>query len=285
VAGNEFILYTQQVGWRLDRCRFDRMMLAAGATKAVVLPASVTGVALSGQHWTLRIGNDAVRSRFLVDASGRAANVSRRVGLRTTGVDRLIGCFATVPDSGAAMRDTLIEAVPEGWWFATRLPDGRHVLGCLTDADLLRRLDLRRAAGWLDRLGATRFARLHWSGDPPERAPRLVAAGSRQLRGTVQGPFLAVGDALASFDPISGQGIVNALRSGVFAAYAAADWLRGDTGGIERYRSLAEREYARYRRILRDYYRDEMRWPNAPFWRRRHAADAGAGDRIGRNRT
>jgi flavin-dependent dehydrogenase len=77
---------------------------------------------------------------------------------------------------------------------------------------------------------------------------------------------------LSCCDPISGQGIVKALRSGIFAAYAAADWLRGDASGLTRYQELAAREFAGYRRTLHRYYRQEMRWPDAPFWLRRHAA-------------
>jgi flavin-dependent dehydrogenase len=42
--------------------------------------------------------------------------------------------------------------------------------------------------------------------------------------------WLAVGDAASTFDPLSSQGIVKVLRSGVCASYAIADPL---TGGID----------------------------------------------------
>jgi 2-polyprenyl-6-methoxyphenol hydroxylase-like FAD-dependent oxidoreductase len=100
----------------------------------------------------------------------------------------------------------------------------------------------------LDALGATNFARLHWNGERSIDAPRIVAAGSRLFRNVIERPFIAVGDALSCCDPISGQGIVKALRSGIFAAYVAADWLRGDASGLTRYQELAAREFAGYRR-------------------------------------
>jgi hypothetical protein len=61
------------------------------------------------------------------------------------------------------------------------------------------------------------------------------------------------------------------MRSGVFASYAAADWLRskGDDG-LRRHRSLEREQFAAYLRTLADYYRLEQRWPDAPFWQRRH---------------
>src|SRR5262249_58500811 len=106
--------------------------------------------------------------------------------------------------------------------------------------------------------------------------PRLWPASSRWLKGDPAVPLLAVGDAAARFDPVSGQGIVKALRSGIFASYAVADWLRQkDDRGLRRYWALVEREFDAYRGTLRDYYSLEQRWPDRPFWRRRHSdADA-----------
>jgi flavin-dependent dehydrogenase len=271
LVGTEFMLHVHQIGWRLDRCRFDCMMRDAAAQVACVLPAAITSAEHDLRGWVLRTGNDTLRAPILVDATGRAARVSRWLGAGVADIDRLIGCFVTLPDGGVAMQETLIEAVPDGWWFATRLPDGRRVLGCMTDADIVRRLRLRHVDGWLDALGVTNFARLHWSGERSIDQPRMLAAGSRLFRNIIQQPFIAVGDALSCFDPISGQGIVKALRSGIFAAYAAADWLRGDATGLIRYQELAAQEFAGYRRTLRGYYREETRWANAPFWQRRHA--------------
>jgi len=274
LSGNEFLLHAHQIGWRLDRVRFDRMMRDAAAESAAVLSSGVEAATWDGSRWTLRIAGATVHARMLIDATGRAARLARHPPSRLAQADRLVGSFVTLPDGGA-MRDTLIEAVPDGWWFATRLPDGRRVLGCMTDADILRRSRLGSAEGWRTALAATRFARLHWGGETVTEAPCLTAAGSRGLRDRGPGAFLAVGDALCCFDPISGLGIVKALRSGVFAAYATADWLRGDMTAIGRYQALAEREYAGYLHTLGDYYRQEMRWPDRPFWKRRHGPSAG----------
>ena len=77
------------------------------------------------------------------------------------------------------------------------------------------------------------------------------------------------------YDPVSGQGIIKALRSGIFASYAIGDFLRnGDVRGLSRYDLMVSREFAAYREVLRDYYTQEKRWPNQPFWRRRTAAAA-----------
>src|SRR6185312_3577441 len=156
LSGNEFLLHAHQIGWRLDRVRFDRMMRDAAAESAAVLSSGVEAATWDGSRWTLRIAGATVHARMLIDATGRAARLARHPPSRLAQADRLVGSFVTLPDGGA-MRDTLIEAVPDGWWFATRLPDGRRVLGCMTDADILRRSRLGSAEGWRTALAATRF--------------------------------------------------------------------------------------------------------------------------------
>ena len=82
--------------------------------------------------------------------------------------------------------------------------------------------------------------------------------------------WLAVGDAASIFDPLSSQGIVKALRSGVFASYAIADLLlNGDDLGLRRYRRYVQDEFEGYAKNRAQYYGEERRWPESEFWRRR----------------
>jgi flavin-dependent dehydrogenase len=83
--------------------------------------------------------------------------------------------------------------------------------------------------------------------------------------------WLAVGDAASRFDPLSSQGIVKALRSGIFASYAIGDLLlNGDKSGLRRYQRFVAEEFKSYAQTRLKYYRQEQRWPNSEFWRRRH---------------
>jgi flavin-dependent dehydrogenase len=100
------------------------------------------------------------------------------------------------------------------------------------------------------------------------------------LAGDTLQPLLCVGDAASSFDPVSGQGIVKALRSAIFASYAIGDWLkRNDSGGLQRYRAFIKAEFAAYRLTLHEYYASERRWPTSAFWQRRHAPSMPPRDR------
>ena len=63
---------------------------------------------------------------------------------------------------------------------------------------------------------------------------------------------------------------MKALRTGKLGAFAILDAIRGVEGGPEKYRRIVSAEYARYRQDRREVYRMEQRWPDAPFWQRRH---------------
>ena len=83
--------------------------------------------------------------------------------------------------------------------------------------------------------------------------------------------WLAVGDAALSFDPLSAQGLFNALFTGLAGAEAAQRHLQGDQQALPGYQDqlhAIERAYASH---LDASYRQEQRWPQRLFWQRRQA--------------
>jgi 2-polyprenyl-6-methoxyphenol hydroxylase-like FAD-dependent oxidoreductase len=279
LASNEFIFQPRQVGWRLDRARFDAMMLAAARARvARYVAGSVAGLAFAERTWraALRDGT-SVTARFAIDATGRDAALARAIGLRPARLDRLIGCsveFADVADDGEGL---MIETVPDGWWYTAAIPGGRRVVVHMSDSDLVRARGLRDIDRWMAALRETRHVRATVATARPLGPPRVHPAGSARVDlDATSLPLLAVGDAASCFDPVSGQGIVKALRSGVFACYAVADFLRrGDDTGLVRHRALMAQEFTAYRQTLVDFYAQESRWADRPFWQRRcRAADA-----------
>jgi len=273
LVSNEFLFQTQQVGWRLDRARFDAMLRTAAAARATSIAAKVDAATREGSQWRLHLG-DGTRhtARFIVDASGRGGFIARTHGVRADTRDRLVGSvmlFADAPDDGAGL---LIETFAGGWWYTAALPDNRRIAACMSDADLVRPLGIGTLQGWLEQLGETRHVRHALGAAQPLGAPQLRAAGSRHIVGDTALPLLCVGDAASCFDPVSGQGIFKALRGGVFASYAIADSLRGNQNAAARFRRFVKSEFAAYAQTLSHYYALEQRWPDRPFWQRRNGA-------------
>jgi 2-polyprenyl-6-methoxyphenol hydroxylase-like FAD-dependent oxidoreductase len=274
LGSNEFLFHTYQVGWRLDRAAFDATLVQAATSRSAVhLRSKVVALAHQGEEWLVSLSDGAVHSaRFVVDATGRAAAVARRSRLRPENLDHLVGCCLHVASLSDGTEGLMIESFAEGWWYTAAIPGGGRVVACMTDADRVRPLGLSCGQGLKRLLAQTKHVQQVVDISRPIDRPKIYPAGSRRLQGKTTLPLLCVGDAAMCYDPISGQGIVKALRSGIFAAYATGDFLRdGDVRGLSRYQLMLDREFASYRQALRGYYGQERRWPNRLFWRRRTA--------------
>ena len=269
-------------GWHLDRRAFDAGLIDAVRERGVqVVAAQVRWAQRRGSGWELgaRTGHGpplCVRARFVVDAGGRTARLSRAAGARRRRLDRLVA--VVWPLAGGRDRDaaTTVEATRDGWWYTSPYAGGRRIVAFLTDADLLPPRRDRLPAGW-------------WpAAPPPAHVAAIVRDGGYHGAGPAHATdaattclevlgddtWLASGDAAVSVDPLSSQGVLTALEMGREAARAATATVLG--GEPARARAAYAR---RYGEVLRDhlalraaYHALEERWPDAPFWSRRHAS-------------
>ncbi|KVD74523.1 hypothetical protein WS62_04985 [Burkholderia sp. ABCPW 14] len=272
LTSNEFLFHAHQVGWRLERGDFDCMLRrAASARVASAINAKVTRIARPLTEWQVFLSDGTtLAARYVVDATGTAAALARRCGLRAIASDRLVGCSLRTGSLSDGSEGLMIEAVEHGWWYSAATP-GARVVAFMTDADRLRPLGLLSAASFRRLAENTRYIRQVADLDHLHGRPMTCPASSRFIETTPAVPLLCVGDAAIRYDPLSGQGIAKALQSGIFAAYAIADsLLRGDARGLSRYRLMLQRDFGSYRQSLHEYYATERRWPNEPFWQRRH---------------
>ncbi|HEX9983238.1 MAG TPA: tryptophan 7-halogenase [Thermoanaerobaculia bacterium] len=249
---NDYFFGTAGNGWHLDRTAFDAMLADAAEARGVTV---------------VRGERAAVDARVVVDATGGAAAIARRRGASFVSGDHLVAAVRFYDGGGDDPR-TLVEAFADGWWYTAGLPDGKRVVACMTDGDLARGLRLAEEASWSALLSGTTHVAPLVRGKGSELVVR--SADSRRLDVAAGDGWVAVGDAASRFDPLSSQGIIKALRSGVFASYAVGDLLvRGDESGVRRYRGFVEQEFASYLTVRTKFYREETRWPEREFWRRR----------------
>ncbi|MBY5337010.1 NAD(P)/FAD-dependent oxidoreductase [Rhizobium leguminosarum] len=252
-------------GVRLDRLRFDqalrRKAIEAGAG---FCRANVVSIERADAGWRCTLTDGArVAARWLIDATGRSARIGRLLGARRHRGSALVGLYATaVPSSNADVDRTVIEALPSGWIYAGRL-GGRHfAVGFHTsprEAAVIRRMpqrfdDIIRAAPML----AVMFRSFEFDGKLIARDAR--SAWIEPLRGA---KWISCGDAALSFDPLAGQGLFNAIRTGM----AAADEISTNTGEATSYEDELERVSMNYRERRHALYCAEMRWKDHPFWR------------------
>jgi flavin-dependent dehydrogenase len=271
---NDFFFMPSNVGWHLNRAAFDRMLANEAQRRGakLILDTRVRDALRTSEGWRLQLSNKhTIAARFVVDASGSAA-LARRAGARFVEADCLVGIAGFFDQCNGDSR-TLVEAFEHGWWYTAGLPDSRRIAICMTDADVARRLRMHETKEW-SRLLAT-MPHVGAIVGECEVAKTLIvrSASSRRLDPVTGDNWLAVGDSASRFDPLSSQGIVKALRSGVFASYAICDLLRdGDRKGLKKYSRYVFEEFASYIRTRRKYYQEEQRWPASEFWRRRQGS-------------
>lgn len=194
---DDFIRRPGSKGFVIDRARFDaRLRTLAHAAGSGAIEGRILSLHQENDSFELQIRREGATTRLLtsvvVDATGRAAAVARRLGAERVVTERLVAECRLLDRSGLPSQEAVwleIESHSTCWTYATSGPDGRRE-GWIVYRDHHRRV----AQGHL--LNASAACLTH-------------AAG--------QG-WIAIGDAAAAFDPIASQGLVNALSSAAVAA-------------------------------------------------------------------
>ncbi|MFJ2212277.1 NAD(P)/FAD-dependent oxidoreductase [Streptomyces sp. NPDC101062] len=277
----DFINDPRGHGWYLDRRVFDgRLREAVRAAGAEVVENSAVRrpVRRPDGGWVLVLrgagGDRTVRCRWLVDATGRAAAVAVGCGARRRRCDRLAAlCLVLGAAPGAVEGCSLVESDEDGWWYTAPLPGWRRLVAYFTDADLPSAA-LRTAAELRPRLLATRHVgrRAEPHGFVPSAVLRRAPAHSVFLDRVWGDGWVAAGDAAVAFDPLSSQGVLTALYTGMGAGQAVDARLRGDAAALAGYEDGVRRARAAYVRGHRIVHARETRWAHRVFWARRLAA-------------
>jgi flavin-dependent dehydrogenase len=276
---NEFIFSQHGNGWHVDRNTFDAMLTAEGMAAGVDVKfmSAPCGPPRRQRHWALPVKSKSgeareLNVRFIVDATGRRSWFASSLGVRHRVCDQLAAIFVFYQLDPATAIDncTLVEASQHGWWYSATLPQSRVAVAFMADAACLRQIRWRSLEEWHSLSAVALQTRKIIENAIPSGNPILCSAASRRLEQVVGEGWLAVGDAASTFDPLSSQGIVKGLHSGVCAARSICRYLRGRKAALQEYANLIEREYSTYLDARSNYYRLEQRWPDSPFWRQRH---------------
>ncbi|MGW1898192.1 FAD-dependent monooxygenase [Streptomyces hirsutus] len=272
-------------GWHLDRPLFDRTLRAAVRAAGADLAEHTAvrrPVRLRDGTWRLilRVAHArprAVTCRWIVDATGRRAAIAVTAGARRHVEDRLTAYHLTLDAlPGATDGHSLVESAPDGWWYTALLPSRRRLVSYFTAPDLFTPTDFRRS------LLTTRYVApaAHPHGldtlSPPRRAP----AHSAHLDHLHGDGWIAAGDAAVAFDPLSSQGVLTALYTGLCAGQAIDARLWGAPGALDAYTARISAARVAYHHAHRTAHAQETRWPDHPFWSRRQGKAGRQGGEV-----
>jgi flavin-dependent dehydrogenase len=276
-------------GWHLNRAAFDAALRAR--TRAAAVPtyqARLRHLAaepdtpeaspshllrLDGAGTQLGADLPELRTPWLIDATGRAAFVSRRLQGGRLRLDDQLAAVAWVP---AAPHDhdasTRIRSVPGGWWYTALLPTGQRVICFHGLPDTVAAL-VRSPATFLADFNAAALLQqpLALAALPQVRA---VEAGIARARQAATPGLLCVGDAALAFDPLAAQGLFFALYSGLQAGRTLAHCLAtpgAQATALLNYQGQLDRVFEANQRARTYFYASESRYAQQPYWRSRLA--------------
>lgn len=260
-------------GWHLDRPRFESWLrvLAQERGAELLSPATLDGLQRHDEKWSIRLKTDKIQNevtaRFVIDAGGQSTPLVRKLGQKSRVLENLVCCYVYGRDQASGARGmTYVQAVRNGWFYTAPIPYGRRILAFHTDADLHdKRLGV---IGWLEE--TKELASLLATVDfVPDGETFITSARSAVLEPAAGEGWLAVGDAAMSFDPLSSQGLFNALFTGLAAAEAVDSHLKGNQLSLTQYHHITRAIFEAYQQKLSATYAAERRWPDEPFWQRR----------------
>jgi len=275
---SDTLLDPHGAGWRLNRNRFDADLeaaaLHAGAHRRT---ARVIGAARNDGTWKIELTEGTATAKWLIDATGRRASVARRLGAQRHRDAPLMAVCVWLASNGAQATEVdheqraFVEAVPEGWWYAARLPG--NIRTVLFHTDPVHTVSPLDAVKWQTAVARTNHIQRFVSGAQPVEPLRGTEACGAWTEPYMGDGWLTAGDAAMSFDPISSQGIFNALYTGMAAANAVETSLGGSTTAGAEYTDRLRSIRQAYLRHRHSYYAAESRWPDQPFWRTQHDCD------------
>lgn len=273
-------------GLHVDRGSLNRAIKSA-ATKAGVRfihNAQLTSLSGNTGKWVIEAKSGDQRyninAHFVVDASGRANIVARKLGLKRINIDRAVAihtqCSRIETDRATQKQNyigtTLIEAVDNGWWYRAPLPNGKSILSFHSDSDLPSTRIMQQPTHWLEALRSTKL--IASDIELPKESDlnlTLCAANSSFSTHGAGHAWLAIGDAALAFDPLSSQGMFNALTTALLAKQCIYQTLEGNGNATSAYAQSLSKVCNAYQRNLSEVYQSETRWPESPFWKRRCA--------------
>jgi flavin-dependent dehydrogenase len=262
----DFILDKEGAGWRLDRPKFEQTLARHACAQGVTVKHGRLQDCRQRQgRWQLDTDRGQhIRTGFVIDATGRTGTVTRRMGIQRVKTRPLVATW-TVGDRLEQGTDrTLVETTADGWWYGALLPDGRPLAILHTDA--VRAASLKKSPhAWCQRLAGTSLLAQHLdhNGFSQSRVRGVDARGSC-LQTTSGDDWAACGDAAQSFDPLSSQGIYNALAcAGMLARGLLAD---NPKQGLRDYSQKLSRVQSVYAHQREAFYRDAREHHQSAFW-------------------
>lgn len=272
-------------GWQLNRKEFESFLRKKATERSVncFWGYQLFQCKFEDEHWvlTFALTNEiskkiVIKAKFVIDASGRQSHFARKLGIERQSEDKLISVWATLNNEEVSALST-ISASQSGWWYSAPLPNNKRIMAFQTDSDLIEHTHLKTKEAFIDLAqNNEQMKAILEKSKNSIQFNGIVAANSTRLKLVSGQQWAALGDAAISFDPLSSQGMFNAMAN----ALQLTDLITQHQVVLQSNSEKAQhfqKEYSEqvnqiwkyYLQHKRFFYSQELRWRNSEFWKRR----------------
>ncbi|MFB3776904.1 MAG: FAD-dependent oxidoreductase [Bryobacteraceae bacterium] len=243
-----------------SRYELNRMLLArAEEAGAEIEQARVVGLDRNGGGWRLTTRHGSLSADFCIVATG-ARNPLPGVGTELTSADTMLAMGYYVPEEQEHIDIQFLPQLEGYIWVFPRC--GHLSVGICGKGEPARRLRARLEA-YMEEKGISGKNGSFYS----HLLPSLASPAWRKNRVAGEG-WLAVGDAGGLVDPITGEGLYYAMRSGDLASQVVLSDAHAMDQKPHAYRALLERDFAANLEfgaaLARRLFRGSLLWASVP---------------------
>jgi len=262
-------------GLNLDRREFERYLRDIAQERGVqcIWPAKLFQSELEKYHWNVIAKSEnqeyKISADFVIDATGRQSHFARSHGIERAHYDKLIAVWVSLPNIMENKMST-ISTSKNGWWYSAVVPNNKRVIAFQTDSDLYDKSTFKSLESLLqlskenphitEILNHSDLSAIEFHG--------VTAANSTKLNQVSGKQWVAIGDAAISFDPLSSQGMFNAMASAMQLKHLIQNFGYGQKTQ-DLYTTQINHIWQRYLDHKDIFYQQELRWKVSEFWKRR----------------
>jgi flavin-dependent dehydrogenase len=261
--------------YQVERARFDKILQETAEEKGAELRSSTRATAVEFDEKEVRLhlvatgesssaNVETLHSRFLVDASGQAGFLAKRLGLRHVDPDlqsvAAYAHFANVhrSDQVPAGDIQLISRRDLSWLWLIPLSEELTSVGAVVPKENLRRTNGRsKEAAFMELLSSTPVVAKQMEAARRTTEVKHEADFSYSCTHYAGDRWLLAGDAGSFLDPVFSTGVQLALEAGEQAAEAVDAALssgRARADAFGQYERSQRKRYRHFRRYVRSFY-------------------------------
>lgn len=208
-----------------------------------------------------------VTSKVVIDATGRDALLSKKVGGRDRDplLDRC-AAFAHFDTfhraEGPAGGDIIVITTPDGWWWLIPFSDGSVSVGIVMPSHRFKKRSGSIEDLFHSAVAGTPEVRDQLAGSQRVTEVRAIADYSYKTSSFSGDGFCLIGDAACFLDPVFSTGVLMAMTSAELAAETVDHSLRSkkrvDARDFRRFERIYRRGIARFARFVHGFYEPAM---------------------------